>query len=120
MSLRMLGLILLLPVALLVARSGVATAGGSTLPALLRQVHFDRSQELWLSGRVVIDHPVEVPTGVTVTVYTDGEVEFANGFEVRGGGVFSVLSASPLQGSEAPAATGSAPGDDGLIQTHAM
>jgi len=119
MSLRMSRLVRLLPMALLIVGSGGAAAEPATSPTFLRQVRFDRSQELRLSGHVVIDHAVEVPTGVSVTLYTDGQVEFADGFQVRGGGVFSVLSASPLQGSEAAPATVGAPDHDWLIRTQA-
>jgi hypothetical protein len=106
MSFQAAGKALLLSVLVIGPMSRPAQAAERTaVPTILRQTRFERSQELRLTGRVLIDHAIEVPAGVNVTLYTDGQVEFADGFTVRGGGVFSVLSAAQSPEVETVVAT---------------
>lgn len=80
----------------LVGLASLARVGGAAdrqvAPHFIHETRFEQSQVIHLSGRVVIDHPVEVPEGVTVTIYSAETIELTGTFEVRGGGVFSVLS----------------------------
>lgn len=114
--------VMALTLAALLVGSGWAIASPDRQPALdlARQIHFDRSQELRVNGRLVLDHAVEVPAGVTVTVLTDGQVEFADGFTVRGGGVFTVRGVTPAEQSEAAEPTKSVAVDDDLLKARGI
>lgn len=75
------------------------TVSRASTPPIEQRVEFKQSETLYLTGRVVLDRPIHVPAGVTLTLFTDETIEMTGSFEVRGGGVFSALSHPTAFGS---------------------
>jgi len=86
-----------------------AEAVDRAAPRRLSETRFSNTQTLHLEGRVVIDHPVEVPAGAIVTLYTTGQVELTGDFTVIGGGVFSILPVPETAAGAQPSGTAEAP-----------